>query len=69
MLPVFIKNLILAVNSASRVILKLSTSTERAIDGIEEVAVIALNKTKQSMLNELTSLDGEETTSVPTVQQ
>jgi len=55
MLPESVRNIIESVNCASRIILKGCEGTERAVDGLDEIATISLQKQRQRLLLELES--------------
>jgi hypothetical protein len=56
MLPEFFGNAVKSLNSASRIILKTCEGTERAVDGIDRIATLALQQQTLRLERELTKM-------------
>ena len=53
LMPQSVRNLIDAVDASTRVVKKLAESTEKIVDGVDELATILLSQQKQRLLTEI----------------
>ena len=65
LLPHCITNLVKSVDAASRIILKTTEGVERIVDGADQLATIALKKTHDEMLRELTAAQDSDIVVIP----
>ena len=59
LLPESVRNVIESVNCASRVVLKTCEGVERTVEGVDEIATLALAQQKRRLERELRKFEQE----------